>query len=87
MTSRRIIWTSVALAVAVTLSMHIIERMTRKGNEILYQMTIEDPDVLIEPWVVADRTLRLQAGAPRIIPERDNCEVYEEGNITTQLRH
>jgi len=68
-------------------NMHIIERMTRKGNEILYQMTIEDPDVLIEPWVVADRTLRLQAGAPRIIPERDNCEVYEEGNITTQLRH
>jgi hypothetical protein len=34
-----------------------------------------------------DRILRLQAGAPRIIPERDYCEVYEEGNISTQLRH
>jgi hypothetical protein len=67
--------------------MKIIERMTRKGNEILYQMTIEDPDVLVEPWVVKDRTLRLQAGAPAIIQERPYCEVYEEGNITTQLRH
>jgi hypothetical protein len=70
-----------------TANMHVVERMTRKGNEILYQMTIEDPDVLIEPWVVADRMLRLQPGAPRIIPERDYCEVYEEGNVTNQLRH
>jgi hypothetical protein len=68
-------------------NMHMIERLTRKGNEILYQMTIEDPDVLVEPWVVADRTLRLQNGAPRIIHERAYCEVYEEGNVTTQLRH
>jgi hypothetical protein len=66
--------------------MHMIEKLTRTGNEILYQVTIEDPD-LIEPWVMPDRILRLAAGAPRIIHERANCEVYEEGNISTQLRH
>ena len=42
--------------------MHIVEKLTRKGDEILYQMTIEDPDVLIEPWVMPDRILRLRAG-------------------------
>jgi hypothetical protein len=66
--------------------MHMVEKLTRKGDQILYQVTIDDPD-LVEPWVMPDRILRLQAGAPRIIPERDYCEVYEEGNISTQLRH
>jgi len=30
--------------------MHMVEKLTRKGDEILYQETIEDPDVLIDPW-------------------------------------
>ena len=67
--------------------MHMVEKLTRKGDEILYQMTIEDPDDLIEPWVMPDRILRLRAGAPQIIHERANCEVYEQGNVSTQLRH
>jgi len=68
-------------------NLHIIEKLTRKGDEILYQMTIEDPDDLIEPWVMPDRILRVRAGAPQVIHERAFCEVYEEGNISTQLRH
>jgi hypothetical protein len=67
--------------------MHIIEKLTRKGDQILYQMTIEDPDDLIEPWVMPDRIMRVRAGAPQIIHERAYCEVYEEGNVSTQLRH
>ena len=67
--------------------LHIIEKLTRKGDEILYQMTIEDPDVLIEPWVMPDKILRLRAGAPQVIHERAFCEVYEKDSISTQLRH
>jgi hypothetical protein len=67
--------------------MKMTEKLTRKGNEILYQSTIEDPDVLIEPWVMPDSILRLRAGAPQIIHERANCEVYETGKITSQERH
>ena len=67
--------------------MHMIEKLTRKGDEILYQMTIEDPDVLIEPWVMPDKILRARTGAPQVIHERAFCEVYEQGNISTQLRH
>jgi hypothetical protein len=67
-------------------SMHIIERLTRVGNELRYDMTIEDPEVLLEPWVMPTRVLPL---IPRdlIQPERANCEVYEEGNVTSQVRH
>jgi hypothetical protein len=67
--------------------LRIVEKLTRKGDEILYQMTIEDPDYLIEPWVMADKTLRARAGAPAIQHERAYCEVYETGSISTQLRH
>ena len=67
--------------------MHIVEKLTRKGDEILYQMTIEDPDDLIEPWVMPDRILRARPGAPQIIHERANCEVYETKDISTQFRH
>jgi len=66
--------------------MHMVEKLTRKGDEILYQATIDDP-YLIEPWVMPDKILRVGAGAPRVIHERAFCEVYEEGNVSTQLRH
>ena len=68
-------------------NMHIIEKLTRVGNEIRYDMTIEDPDLFIEPWVMPTRILRLNANADLIEPERANCEVYETGKFSTQLRH
>ena len=39
-------------------SLHIIEKLTRVGNELRYDMTIEDPEVLVEPWVMPTRVLR-----------------------------
>ena len=66
--------------------MHIVEKLTRVGNELRYDMTIDDPEVFIEPWVRPTRVLR-PAGGDGIQPERAFCEVYEEGNVTTQLRH
>ena len=66
--------------------MRIVEKLTRKGNEILYEVTVSDPESFLEPWVMTPRTLRL-GGADGLIPERANCEVYETGDITTQLRH
>jgi hypothetical protein len=67
--------------------LHIVEKLTRKGDEIVYQMTIEDPDDLIEPWVMPDRILRARQGPPQILHERANCEVYETKDISTQFRH
>jgi len=70
-------------------SMHIVEKLTRVGNELRYDMTIEDPEVFLEPWVMPTRVLPLAEGpaANRIQAERANCEVYEEGNVTSQVRH
>jgi hypothetical protein len=70
-------------------SMHIVERLTRVGNEIRYDMTIEDPEMFLEPWVMPTRVLALAQGpaADRIPAERADCEVYEEDNVTSQVRH
>jgi hypothetical protein len=71
-------------------SMHIIEKLTRVGNEIRYDMTIEDPEMFVEPFVMPTRILRQGAGGfggDGIQAERSYCEVYEDGNVTNQLRH
>ena len=68
--------------------MHIIEKLTREGNQILYEVTVEDPEALAEPWVLTPRVLTLSnfpdAG---LISERANCEVYETKDISSQIRH
>jgi hypothetical protein len=68
-------------------NMHTVEKLTRVGNEIRYDLTIEDPDVLVEPWVFPTRTLRLGSADGTVVAERRDCQVYEEGNVTNQLRH
>jgi len=71
-----------------TSDMHVVEKLTRSGNEIKYEVTVEDPEVLVEPFVMTPRILRIvnfpDAG---LLPERGNCEVYELGEITSQIRH
>jgi hypothetical protein len=66
--------------------MHIIEKFTRKGNEILYETTIMDPEVLVKPWVMPARTLRLSANNT-IIAERGSCTETEHGEVASQMRH
>jgi hypothetical protein len=68
--------------------MHVVEKLTRKDNEILYEVTVEDPEVLVEPWVMTPRKLTLNPSPDAgLVAERGNCEVYETTNITSQIRH
>lgn len=66
--------------------MRVVERFTRKGNEMLYEVTVEDPVVLAEPWVMNPRTLRL-TNRPAIISERGSCTDTELEEVFTQIRH
>ncbi len=68
--------------------MHVVERFTRQGDALLYDVTVEDPEVLAEPWVLPTRTVRLNANPDAgLVRERGNCEVYETKSITSQIRH
>jgi len=69
-------------------AMRVVERFTRQGNEIRYEVTVEDPEVLVEPWVMTPRILRLNPNPEAgLLPERGNCEVYELNDISSQIRH
>ena len=68
--------------------MHVIEKLTRQGNKILYEVTVDDPEVLAEPWVMTPRTLTVSTFPDAgLLRERGNCEVYEIKDISSQIRH
>ena len=69
--------------------MHIVERLKREGDVILYDLTLEDPEVLVEPLVFPTRVLRRNAaGNGGLIAERGNCETdFETEAAASQIRH
>ena len=69
--------------------MHIVERLKREGDVILYDLTLEDPEVLVEPLVFPTRALRRNAGGGGGVPsERGNCETdFETEAAASQIRH
>jgi len=68
--------------------MHVVERFTRQGDALLYDVTVEDPEVLVEPWVLPTRTVvRNPNPNGGLIRERGNCEVQELGHAASQIRH
>jgi hypothetical protein len=66
--------------------MRVIEKFTRTGDLMRYEVTVEDPVVLVEPWVMNPRTLRI-ANNPAIISERGACTDTELDEVFTQIRH
>jgi hypothetical protein len=69
--------------------MHVVEKFRRDGDTILYDVTIEDPEVLLEPWVFPTRVLRRNTNPNAgLIRERGNCETsFETEAAASQIRH
>jgi len=69
--------------------MHVVEKFTRQGDAIIYDVTIEDPEVLLEPWVFPTRTLRRNTNPNAgLLRERGNCETSQETEAAaSQIRH
>ena len=68
--------------------MHVVERLKRQGDALLYDVTVEDPEVLAEPYVYPTRTVRRNTNPEAgLVRERGNCEVYETKDVTSQIRH
>ncbi|HEY6615914.1 MAG TPA: hypothetical protein VIZ32_15395 [Vicinamibacterales bacterium] len=69
--------------------MHVVERFTRQGDALIYDVTIEDPEVLVEPWVFPTRVVRRNTNPNAgLLRERGNCETsFETEAAATQIRH
>jgi hypothetical protein len=77
--------------------MVVFERFTRKGDDMLYEVTVDDPEVLVQPWKQNPMLMtKFEPGGsdaggfgnPTLIgSERGNCEAYEDGDIVEQIHH
>jgi hypothetical protein len=54
-------------------AMHVIERFTRKGDMVAYDVTVEDPNVFTKPWVLATRTLKRGDMKKEQLEESEPC--------------
>ena len=45
-----------------TEAMHVVERFTRSGDTLKYEVTVEDPNVFTRPWNMARYVLPVPAG-------------------------
>ncbi len=68
--------------------MQVTERFTRQGDQMLYEVTVEDPEVLLHPWTLNPMLLTTGGdGGGLVGVERGTCLAYELDDITTQYRH
>ena len=66
--------------------MRVVEKFTRAGNQITYDVTVEDPEVLLKPWVMPTITMRL-SGNNAVVGERGACTDHEQTEAASQYRH
>ena len=68
-------------------NMHVIERIRREGDTLTWQATVEDPDVLIRPWVMNPRVLRLNPD-PKAVPEESlPCVERDLSHLVNKEHH
>jgi hypothetical protein len=67
--------------------MHVVERLTRKGDTVTYSATVEDPDVLEKPWTTTPRELKLSTNRADALLEAPPCVEHDASHIVTLDHH
>jgi hypothetical protein len=68
-------------------NMHVIERFHRDGNTLTWTATVEDPDVLLEPWTTTPRVALLNPDPKAMLPESLPCSERDLGHLATKEHH
>ena len=67
--------------------MKVTERLRREGSILHYQATVDDPKVLLQPWVMNARNLELNPDPKAYVQEADQCGQTDPGIVVTRVRH
>jgi hypothetical protein len=65
-------------------ALHVVERFTRTGDTMRYDVTVEDPNVLSRPWTMNPRTLRV---GNRPLEEGPPCVEKDAEHLVTLDHH
>jgi hypothetical protein len=67
--------------------MHVIEKLHRDGDTLTYEVTVDDPQVLLKPWAMTPRVMKLNPDPNATIHEGDPCHDYDSANMSSRIRH
>ena len=67
--------------------MHVIERLTRTGETIKYEVIVEDPEVLTRPWVRDPAMLHLNKDPQARISEQGPCIESDSEHLVNEDRN
>jgi hypothetical protein len=68
-------------------NMHVIERFQRDGNILTWTATVDDPDVLLEPWTMTPRVALLNPDPHAVLPKQLACSDRSLGHYGTKEHH
>jgi len=68
-------------------NMRVSERLRREGNTLTWQATVEDPEVLVQPWVMNARELRLNPDPKAMLEETLPCSERDLSHLVTKEHH
>jgi len=66
--------------------LHVVERLTRTGSSIQYEVIVDDPKVLQKPWVWTPRMIRLKTDVNAAFWEDPPCDDQDLEHIVTKER-
>ena len=64
-----------------TEALHVVERLTRIGDTLRWEATVEDPNVLTKPWKMTPRTVVLTS---TMLYEEPICEDRSSGHVVNK---
>jgi hypothetical protein len=68
-------------------NMHVIERLRRVGNTLTWQATVDDPDLLMQPWVMDPVTVRENPNPMAVLAEPNPCSDRDLAHTVTKEHH
>jgi len=67
--------------------MHVVERLTRKGDTLTWVGTVDDPVVFTKTWEMTPRTLTLNPNPKALLEEDPPCLEQDGPHIVTDDHH
>jgi len=64
-------------------AMHVVERFTRVGDVLTYQVTVEDPNVFTKPWVQDPKKLIIDTDPADAYTEEPPCVEKDASHLVT----
>ena len=77
-------WLTGRLGYFHSTDLHVVERFTRAADKIKYEVIVEDPKILLEPWVWAPRTMTFNPNPDAMLLEDFPCS--ERDSAYTEVR-